>query len=279
MIWTLAALSMLAAAPGACPGYALSLVQDEGLEYDPASPVDERVSLRISSSAGALDADCEDTPVIIEPAPTEPTPIRLRNGASALTTSLVSSGVVTRSGRSLVLTASARAELVQGRSVTVPLADIEGGQFRRAGAYTTQLEVSAGDTVQPFTVETVVQPVMRFEAASAGGAQSMDLGELTDGSVTRTSFFYRTNADLAVTAASENGGRLIHEDGPSVGSASYRVFVAGEELDVTTGAAPVHLPFSRLTVQSQTLEVRVPPHRRLYAGRYWDTLTLTFTPY
>ncbi|GAD59580.1 hypothetical protein IWC96_12490 [Brevundimonas sp. BAL450] len=272
------ASAAVAPAPG-CSGYALTVSQETGHEYNPGAAVDERMSLRLSSAAGVLDAACVAVPVVIAPAPAESLPIRLTNGSSQLGTDVAASSVAVRSGRSLVLSESARNDLVAGRAVVVPLGDVRSGQFRRSGVYQAQIDVTAGDTTQPLTLASRVMPVMRFEASSRNGVENIDLGDLSRGSRTTATFFYRTNADMAVTATSDNGGMLVHEDGPALGSIPYRAFLAGSELDTATGAASVDLPFSRLSVQAQTLEVRVAPATNVYAGRYRDTLTLSFIPY
>ncbi|MEH6664121.1 MAG: hypothetical protein V7678_04670 [Brevundimonas sp.] len=268
-----------AAQTAPCTGYALTVAQETGQEYDPGAAVAQRVSLRLSSAAGPLDAACAAVPVVIAPGAAESLPIRLSNGSSQLGSEAVSSGMAVRSGRSLVLTAGARNDLVAGRAVVVPLGDVSSGQFRRSGLYQTRIDVTAGDTTQPLTLASRVMPVMRFEASSRDGAESIDLGDLARGSRARTTFFYRTNADMAVTATSDNGGMLVHEDGARLGSIPYRAFLAGSELDTATGAASVDLPFSGLSVQAQTLEIRVAPATNVYAGRYRDTLTLSFIPY
>lgn len=279
----IAATMLLAAAPppapAACVGYELTVTQEAGQEYDPGNAVDARLSLRLSSTAGPLDAACQAVPVVITPGAAETLPLRLSNGSSQLGSSLAASSVVSRSGRSLVLSDSARNDLVAGRSVVVPLGDVNAGQFRRSGMYQAQVDVTAGASTQPFTLASRVMPVMRFEAGSRDGVENMELGDLSRGSRSTATFFYRTNADMAVTATSENGGRLVHEDGARIGSIPYRAFLGGAELDAATGGSPVDLPFSRLSAQSQTLEVRVAPATNVYAGRYRDTLTLSFMPY
>ena len=276
---TLLLASTTAAPAVACTGYSLTVTQETGQEYNPGSAVDERVSLRLSSAAGALDAACAAVPVVIAPSAAESLPLRLSNGSSQLGSEVVSSSVAFRSGRSLVLSDSARSDLAAGRPVVVPLGDIRAGQFRRSGVYQAQIEITAGDTTQPLTLASRVMPVMRFEASSRAGVENIDLGDLSRGSRTTATFFYRTNADMSVTATSDNGGRLVHEDGPALGSIPYRAFLAGSELDTVKGGAPVDLPFSRLTVQGQMLEIRVEPATNVYAGRYRDTLTLSFIPY
>jgi hypothetical protein len=276
---TLLLASVTAAPATACTGYSLTVTQETGQEYNPGTAVDERLSVRLSSAAGALDAACAAVPVVIAPAAAESLPLRLSNGSSQLASDVVSSGVAVRSGRSLVLSDSARNDLIAGRTVVVPLGDLRAGQFRRAGVYQAQMDITAGDTTQPITLASRVIPVMRFEASSRDGVENVDLGDLSRGSRSTATFFYRTNADMSVSATSDNGGRLVHEDGPTLGSIPYRAFLAGSELDTATGGAPVNLPFSNLGVQGQTLEVRVAPTSNVYAGRYRDTLTLSFIPY
>jgi len=273
-------LATATAAPSAaCPGYALTVSQEAGLEYNPGAAVDERLSVRLSSAAGPLDAACAAVPVVIAPAAAESLPIRLSNGSSQLGSEVVSSAVAVRSGRSLVLSDSARNDLVAGRSIVVPLGDIRAGQFRRSGAYQAQIDITSGNATQPLSLVSRVMPVMRFEASSRDGVENIDLGDLTRGARSTATFFYRTNADMAVTATSDNGGQLVHEDGAALGAIPYQAFLAGSELATAAGGAPVDLPFSRLSVQGQTLEVRVAPATNVYAGRYRDTLTLSFIPY
>jgi hypothetical protein len=96
----------------------------------------------------------------------------------------------------------------------------------REGDYTTPIDVLVGgNVVATYNLRVSVGPTMRFEGASQSGRADLSLGEITDGALASSAFFFRTNADLSITASSAGGGFLSMSLGrPTAASATRRRF-------------------------------------------------------
>jgi hypothetical protein len=129
-------------------------------------------------------------------------------------------------------------------------------------------------------LNVTVEPAMMLQLSSADGVEDILLnGDPQTGTSGSTVFFYRTNTSLRVSAASLNGGALVHQRGASVGRIPYQATLDGVALDFAGGPAVVDLGFRQTKLQSRTIAVQVPPAGPLPAGRYEDVITLSFAPY
>jgi hypothetical protein len=274
---TFCALPSLAEAQ-ACPSISLSVQQVEGVGYDAGDYVDTPVALRLQSTTGRLAQACMGVQIEIKPVGAQSFPFDLSNGSASLNTDFDRSASSFRVQNAIRLTPQARAQIVAGEAVTILIGEIDAGQYTRSGLYSAQVEIEAGDALQNTTVSTTVRPVMRLARSSADGVESIELGDPRNGATGSTTFFYRTNADIALTVTSEHQGKLVHTEGAST-VIPYTASIGGQPLILNAGPANVNLAYSSLGLQSREVTVTVPPTGPVYAGRYNDTLTLSFTPY
>ncbi|MBJ7447903.1 MAG: hypothetical protein JHC81_10250 [Brevundimonas sp.] len=274
---TVCALPTLAEAR-TCPSINLNVQQVDGEGYDPGDYVDTPIRLRLQSATGRLNLACLLVPITIKAVGSQSFPFELSNGSADLDTDFDLSSNAFRLLNQIRLTPSARAKIVAGEAVVVTVGEIDAGQFTRSGPYSAQVEIEAGDSLRNLTVSTVVRPVMRLARSSADGVESIDLGDPRQGATGSTSFFYRSNADIALTVTSENQGKLVHTEGAST-VIPYTASIGGQTLSLTGAPANLNLGYSSLGLQSREVTVTVPPTGPVYAGRYNDTLTLSFTPY
>lgn len=281
--WVAASVLQATGSPAAaadCAGYALTIAQTGGDAYDATAPGPTIVSLRLISATGPLPAACADAPVRIVAAGSQPFPMRLADGTRTLAVDYSADAVASRSGQEVVLSATARARLAAGQDAVVRFADIRPGQYERAGLYTSQIEVRAGDQVAPFTVQTRAVPVMRFEKDFADGVETVELGELSEGARRQVTMMYRSSADLDVTVRSDNRGALVHEGGEEIGRIPYQAELDGTPLVLQGGEARLSMVYGGAQLQSRRLRFIVPAQTRLpAAGRYTDVLTVSFTPF
>lgn len=281
LIGTLATATVLVLAhqAAACTTYSLDVSQVSGSAYDPVASAATPLTVQLTPS-GPLDAACTTVPVVLSGSIADPRPLVFNNGLSRLVADFNPSADANRVLATLRLTPAARARLVQGQPVTLQLGTLEAGQFVRSGDYNSLLRVRVGDTDQQVPLQVGVQPAFLFQNSSADGVEEIGLtGNLQSGYQGSTVFFYRTNADVRVTASSDNGGRLVHERGPAFGSIGYLTELDGQAIDLSAGPVPLDFQFARLTLQSKALGVTVPPTSPRYAGRYEDVITLSFVPY
>lgn len=262
----------------ACPGIRLSVQQVSGEGYDPAAHSNLPVQIRLQSETGRLHPSCVQQLVTITAAGALPLPLEFALGGTRLATRFDTSINGFRVQNQIRLTPAARQKIVAGDPVILTVAEVTSGQFVRAGLYLSQIEIAAGDAFQTATLTTTVRPVMRLQRSSADGIENIELGDPRRGAQGATAFFYRTNADVALTVTSENRGKLVHTEGAST-VVPYSAAVAGRTLRLEDGPIDLQLPFSGLNLQARTVTVTVPPTGPIFAGRYKDVLTLSFTPY
>lgn len=282
LIGPLAALAALLTAfeAAACTTYDVEVTQVAGGTYDPVGTLGTPLTLQLTAVGAPLAATCANVPVVLSGSVADPRPLVFNSGVSRLVADFSPSSDATRVLATLRLTPAARSRLVQGQPVTLQLGVFEAGQFVRSGNYDSILRLRVGETDRQAPLQVAVQPAFLFQNTSVDGVEEINLtGNLDAGYQGSTVFFYRTNADMRVTASSENGGRLVHERGPAFGQIDYSAELDGETLALDAGPVNLDFQFARLALQSKRLSVIVPPTEPQYAGRYEDVITLSFAPY
>lgn len=280
-LFAAAAVLLLASEASACPSYDVSVSQASGISYSPVDNTNAPVVLQISAIGAPLAPECVDVPVVIEGDSSGPQPLLFVDvSGTRLLGDFVSGPDTTRVMSTLTLTADARSRLVQGLPVNVQIGEIPAGQFLRAGIYAATIRVSAGGAGSSDMLNAIVEPAFLLQLSSADGVEEVLLnGDPQTGTSGSTVFFYRTNTDLRVSAASLNGGALVHERGADVGRIPYNAALDGNPLNLASGTAQVDFGFSNPNLQSRTITVDVPPAGPLIAGRYEDVITFSFAPY
>lgn len=278
---TLAALLIASTAAAACPGYDVTVSQASASSYNPVDLADTILILQLSASSGALPTECEIVPVQIEGLRGEPQPLQFIGAdGGRLATELLSGPDATFAFQSLSLTADARARLVRGQTVTIQVGRLRAGQFLRTGAYRATVRVLAGNLESSGTLGVTVAPAMLLRSSSADGVEDILLaGDPQTGASGSTVFFYRTNADLKVSATSRNNGALVHRRGAEVGRIPYSATLDGMPLDFAGGPAVLDLHLTQTSLQSRTITVQVPSAGSLPAGRYEDVITFSFAAF
>jgi hypothetical protein len=276
-----AATMFMASEVAACPAYGIAVTQVLGNSYNPVDDGVTPVMVQLTAIGAPLPAECEDVPVTIEGAPGDPQPFLFTGAAGArLVADLTPGPEATRSMSSLILTAEARARLIQGQPVNVQVGQFQAGQFLRTGPYTTTIRVSAGASEVVEALNATVEPALLFQLSSADGVEEILLnGDPQAGTSGSTVFFYRTNTDLRVSASSMHGGALVHERGEATGRIPYNASLDGTALNFNSGSAEVDFGFAHTNLQARTIAVEVPAAGPLIAGRYEDVITFSFAPY
>lgn len=277
----IAAAMFMASEAAACPAYGVAVTQVGGASYNPVDAGVTPVVLQLTAVGAPLPAECADVPVTIEGAPGDPQPLQFSGvGGAQLVADLTPGLEATLSISSLILTAEARARLVQGQAVNVQVGEFRAGQFLRTGPYTSTLRVLAGSSETSEVLSATIEPALLFQLSSTDGVEEILLnGDPQTGASGSTVFFYRTNADLRVSATSLHGGALVHERGEATGRIPYNASLDGTSLNFGSGAAEVNFGFAHTNLQARTIAVDVPAAGPLIAGRYEDVITFSFAPY
>jgi hypothetical protein len=167
--------------------------------------------------------------------------------------------------------------------------DIPTGQFVRGGKYSGQAVVRLfrqsgnGPELVDEALIAVLAPVasaLRVNSDIFPGSlreASIDFGDLSGSKQQSIDFAIVSNADIAVKFQSANNGKLAHHAGaPGI---KYSLKMQGQEMNLD-GASATH----RLGSSNSNLAANVPvevsiaaPNGTPAAGRYNDTLTITFT--
>lgn len=256
-----------------CDSYGVRASQTGSNSYDPALVLPTLVTVNIASTEQTA-RGCTSASVTL--ASVDGRVIELVNGSTRLTGRLVRSNRVgALRPESVSINGNGRNDILGG-GMELDFLEIDAGQFVPAGIYHADLIVTVGDGAPvPFGIELTVSPSIRFVDT---GTRDLSLGEVSNGSAVSSNFAYRTNAMVAVTARSDNGGTLLHERGPAYGRIPYRARLGGQLLDLVSPTA-VTIPSAGTGVRMETLRVEVDPQTGRYAGRYRDTLTLEFTAF
>ncbi len=274
----IAALSaMIIAAPAqakTCETVSVEAVQAGSMQYDPAAGVGVPIGLRLVTTSTA-EVNCASVPVRI--ATQDGSTVALENGGASLAMDLQqSSQTANLSFLGASLTGNARHDLFAG-TVNVPLFVVRPGQFVPAGLYRERLTVQIGDA-PPLPVEIVmqVQSSIRLVPQNGSSVKSISFGEVSQGSERTSSIYYVANGPFEVRLTSQNGGRLVHEAGQSLGHIRYATRYDGTAVDLSGGPAIVRIRPSGPGVQIDELTITVPPAGDHYAGKYRDVLSLDY---
>lgn len=277
-----AAMLLPVTAAHACPAFEVTVSQAGSISYNPVNASDMPVLVQVSAIGGPLDDACVGVPISISGDTASSQPLTFTdavgtrlvgNFAPGADASLVLSD--------LILSDEARSRLVQGLPVVVQIGTIPAGQFLRSGEYSASLRVSVGSNSSTHVLNASIEPAFLLQLSSADGVEDIFLQgdpqvQPLSGS---TVLFYRTNADLRVSASSLNGGGLVHELGAAAGRIPYSISLDGTVLNLGSGQTSIDFNFSNPGLQAKTISVQVPPAGPLLAGRYKDVITFSFSPF
>ena len=270
----------LTSAARACDGYDLIITQLSGFNYNAADPVASELALEIRAAETGLSRQCRRNNVEIEIVGGTASDPALLSAGRRLEVEWEAADLLSRQGDTWRMRNNASNQLVDGETLNIPLYRLLAGQFIPPGDYEQTLRFTVGDLVMSVPITVTVVPALRFEGASTGGTETLDLGDITSGSRASSDFFFRTNSAVAVTLTSDNLGMLVHEQGEAFGRIAYAATLSGQNVDLSNAAGEtVELPFRGTSIQTNTLEVEVPPTPNQYAGRYRDVITLSFIAY
>lgn len=162
---------------------------------------------------------------------------------------------------------------------------IPSGQSVRGGFYTGQATLLLyRDGVSPELIRQVplsvsarVPPVLSVSSPSfsSGNSASIDLGRIDDGASALIDFSISSNVGVSVRVESTSGGILQHQSGAL--GVPYTALLGGRSFDLSLGSAVVGFPVSSAGRFDLPLSIDVAPGTATLAGRYSDTLTVTFT--
>ena len=162
--------------------------------------------------------------------------------------------------------------------VTVaPSQPVAGGSYAGQAIVSLYRDAGVPELIRqvPLVVSARVPPVVSVSAPTFATARTttLDLGRLETGASATIDFTVTANVGVTVTLSSQARGRLVHETGLT--AIPYSATLAGRPADLTMSSAtrlgrsigPSPLP----------LTITVPPANGAAAGRYSDTVTLTFS--
>ncbi len=150
------------------------------------------------------------------------------------------------------VSASLRTTLPAGpvtRTFDLPLR-IREGQIRGPGTYNEALRIELIQRNNPgqsvplsesvdfsAVINARVDAYLSFSRGAFGTGQNVnvfDLGILQTGLKDSVYLQLRGNTAAKVTVQSQNGGKLIHQDNPSLGDIDYKMLVAGKSADMNS---------------------------------------------
>jgi hypothetical protein len=176
----------------------------------------------------------------------------------------------------VVLTNAARQKLLSTGTLGLEFVTFQPGTYAGQGAYQSQLMVAVDNVQTDSELFSYTVPAsVRLVGDSASGTGKIDLGQLKTGLTKATSFFYQTNASIAISASSDSGGYLVHERGEDLGRIAYSARIMGQPVSID-GASAVNVSPGTTGPRSGTVEVSVGEVGNPYAGTYSDVLTLSF---
>mgnify|MGYP006268072175 CR=1 FL=1 len=127
---------------------------------------------------------------------------------------------------------------------------IKEGQIKGPGTYSEALRIELKERNKPgrsallsdsvdfsAVINARVDAFLSFSRGAFGTGQSVnvfDLGILQTGLKDSVYLQLRGNTAARVTVQSQNGGKLIHQDNPSLGSIDYKMRVAGRPADMNS---------------------------------------------
>lgn len=168
-------------------------------------------------------------------------------------------------------------ELIATGSFVFDYSWIQPGQFFPAGTYTNVLDVNVnGVQVTSVEPELAVSPAVRLLGDVSSGYGQVDFGALESFEEATVNFIYQSNAELSVTAQSQNGERLVHEDGARVYAVPYSTYINDAPV-AANGASRMNLGAENGRQSIGTIRLRLGDIGTPVAGEYADVLTLSFT--
>ena len=154
---------------------------------------------------------------------------------------------------------------------------IQPGQFFPVGTYTNVLDVNVnGAQVTSVEPELAVSPAVRLLGDVSSGYGQVDFGALESFEEATVNFIYQSNAELSVTAQSQNGERLVHEDGARVYAVPYSTYINDAPV-VANGASRMNLGSETGRQSIGTIRLQLGDIGTPVAGEYADVLILSFT--
>lgn len=275
------ALLALASAGGAaaspCHLLPLALEQEIVTTYDARDGRPARVQTVLEID-GPMPEHCAEPVIAIRT--TDGTRPRLANGGGVLRAHFFRSDSSMQARTDgVALTRQAVARLLDERRLTLELVEIEPGQFVWPGIYSAAFTVSVdGAPGAPQQIGAEAVPVIALVNGTSSTPTTLEFGILTPGKTVATSFFFRSNAAIRITAFSENGGRLLHETDARLTPIPYTAELNGRELRLGSEET-LDLGGSPNAVQTARLVFRVGQFSGAFAGIYRDVVELRLTAY
>lgn len=255
-----------------CQGLSVSLSQGRSEAYDPReqSPLRLPVQIRV----GAVPEGCERPRIRFLPTTGGQLdfagPGGRLNGRFARRT-----GDLRRDGNTARLTRPATERLLRTGSLEIDLAEILRGQYEAPGVYRKDVSVEIDGVLRGvFDLDVTVRPVIAFARGTSSRPVALDFAELEPGERVRTSFFFRSNATVEVTAISQNGGVLTNEANPALSPIPYEMALNGRSVALTAPATLTVENRPGRQVFTGNLELTIGSFDRAWAGDYGDVLTL-----
>ncbi|MEM9781724.1 MAG: hypothetical protein AAF899_04530 [Pseudomonadota bacterium] len=260
-----------AAQGGACAGLRITLSQSSIGAYDARENAALRLPVRLE--AGDVPDACTDPDIILRPAGGGR--LSYAGASGTLDGRFVRDGGV-RGNRTRAQLAPFLAErLLTDGAIDVDLGQVNTGQFVPPGLYRSELLIEVDGAVRGTADLAVdVAAVIAFARGTSSAAQTLDFGVLEPGRTVRTAFFFRSNASVQVTAISENRGRLVNDENPTLSPIPYSADLNGRDLPLS---APVPVPSGNAPgqrVARGNLRLRIGAFDGAWAGTYRDVLVL-----
>lgn len=129
----------------------------------------------------------------------------------------------------------------------------------------------------PLAISVRVPPSLsvRSDLFSSSRSAFVDLGLLEDGTTTTVDFSVTANVSVSVRVESQTGGMLRHQSG--LAGISYSLRLAGTVLDLGGGQASSRLDITPGLSRDVPMLIETQPYQSAPAGRYSDTITVTFS--
>lgn len=127
----------------------------------------------------------------------------------------------------------------------------------------------------PLGVSVPVQPVLSVSSSLASRSSSLDLGFIDKGAQASVDFTVVSNVRVAGRIESSGKGTLVHQSG--VSSIPYRLTFGGRRVELSVGSAVERFDVVPGSPASLPLIISVESVPGALAGRYSDTLTVTFS--
>ena len=159
-----------------------------------------------------------------------------------------------------------------------PSQPVAGGTYTGQAIVSLYRDAGVPELIRqiPLVVSARVPPVVSVSAPAFATARTttLDLGRLENGAAATVDFTVTANVGVTVTLSSQGRGRLVHATGLT--GIPYTATLAGRPADLSATSAALSLPRTT-TPRALPLTITVPAAKGAAAGRYSDTITLTFS--